>query len=199
MIKLCIFDMGGVLIRNHNVAPLLLKFLGREETSFTQLDPAILQGLREHSRGLLSEDEFWQIYTRITGDILPAYKDSLLGKFFIPTIDPPTLKVLTKLKQAGIRIVCGTNVIDSHYKIHLQNSDYAIFDAVYASHIMHVSKPAPDFYTLILDAEQVLPSETFFTDDLEGNIESSRAVGITSFVYTDADSLMEQLQSCGVL
>ncbi len=50
MIKVCMFDMGGVLVRNFMVAPKLLALLGRSETSFSELPDLFRQALRSHSR-----------------------------------------------------------------------------------------------------------------------------------------------------
>ena len=50
MIKVCMFDMGGVLVRNFLVAPKLLAFLGRSETSFSELPDSFRQALRAHSK-----------------------------------------------------------------------------------------------------------------------------------------------------
>jgi len=187
--------MGGVVIRNHNVAPQLLDYLGRREERFTDCDPGILDALRRHGRGEVDEDAFWEVYKKATGDPLPPVQGSLLGRFFSPVLDGPTIAVLEELKRKGMRVVCGTNVIDAHYHIHQKNGDYGIFDKVYPSHLMKISKPDQDFYRYILDAEDVLPGEAFFTDDSEQNVQAACQVGLNSFLYSDSHELRRQLAS----
>jgi len=199
MIELCIFDMGGVVIRDFHIAPRLLPFLGHEEPDFGEIDPQIQEALREHSKGLIDEREFWDRYERITGETVPNDQGSLLGKFFTPVLDGPTVDVIRSIKARGIRVVCGTNVIDSHYSIHAELGQYDIFDHVYASHLMHIAKPDGAFFHYICTAERVIPATTFFTDDLQENVEAAQKAGLKAFLYTGAASLKRQLIDLGVL
>jgi epoxide hydrolase-like predicted phosphatase len=193
MIKVCIFDMGGVLIRDFNIAGQLMKFLGHKELSFRDVNPLISSALSLHNRGMIEEEQFWEIYEETIGEKLPPHEGSLLGRFFTPKLDPPTIAVLKNLKQQGMRVVCGTNVIDAHYLIHQQNGDYDIFDKVYPSHLMQISKPDSAFFHYILEAEKVEPKEAFFTDDMEQNVKAANQVGMKAFLYTSADMLVHQL------
>ncbi|MCX8014374.1 MAG: HAD-IA family hydrolase, partial [Rectinema sp.] len=95
------------------------------------------------------------------------------------------------------RVVCGTNTIDCHHEINIRLGMYEPFHAVYASHLMHVAKPDPDFWRYILRAEGVHPEEAFFTDDSQENVDAALALGIHARLYTDAESLARQLRDCG--
>ncbi len=195
MIKLCVFDMGGVVVRNYDIVPRLLEYLGRRERRFTDMAPAIGQAITRHNQGLINEDEFWSIYQNATGDRLPGIQGSLLGHFFKPQLDAPTVAVLEGLRQRGIRVVCGTNVSDAHYQTHIQNGDYRVFDKVYASHLIQLCKPDPAFYRFILDAEELRPEEVFFTDDAERNVKAGSDIGLQAFLYTGAEELKKQLSA----
>ncbi len=199
MIKVCIFDMGGVLVRDHDVAPALIEYLGREERSFRSLGDTVLNSLREHGKGNITETEFWEIYRSEIHEDLFIGGESLLGRFFTPKLDIPTASVIGELKATGMRVVCGTNVIASHYRIHQEGHQYELFDAVYPSHLMHIIKPDPTFFQWILDQEGISANEAFFTDDMAVNTQSSSALGIHSFVYTDAETLRTQLSDLDLL
>lgn len=199
MIRLCIFDMGGVVIRDFNVARPLLAFLGRSEASISGIDPRIRDALLGHNVGAVSEEEFWNVYAEATGSVVPADGSSLLARFFNPTIDGPTVELIEELKARGLRVVCGTNVIDGHYRKHLENDDYRCFQRVYASHLMGAAKPDPVFYERILEAEGVAPSEAFFTDDAAENAEAAAALGIAAYRYDDARGLRARLVELGLL
>ena len=56
---------------------------------------------------------------------------------------------------------------DSAMSIILLGGYYDLFDAVYASNKMGVSKPHQDFYRYILMSEGVKPEDTVFIDDSE--------------------------------
>jgi putative hydrolase of the HAD superfamily len=192
--------MGGVMIRDFHVSPELLPFLGFTVNSFAEIDRRLSGELLRHSRGEISEEEFWKRYTEITGRTLPPHDDeALLGKFFHPRIDEPTAELVRELKAAGMRVVAGTNVIDAHYRIHRKLGQYAIFDKVYASHLMGIAKPDPAFYEYILKAEGIPAADAFFTDDMAENVSAASGAGLNAFVYTGAAALRERLRLMGVL
>ncbi|QQO07511.1 HAD family hydrolase [Breznakiella homolactica] len=199
MIKLCIFDMGGVMIRDFQIGPRLIPYLGYTGTGMKDIDPKLQEALGRHGRGCINEKEFWEEYTKITGRNPPENSGRLLGKFFTPVMDDPTVRVVQELKDSGMRVVAGTNVIDAHYEIHMELGQYAIFDKVYASNHIGISKPDPEFYSYIVSAEGVQPGESFFTDDIQENVDAAAELGLAAFLYTDAQSLRSQLVSAGAL
>ncbi|MDR1025418.1 MAG: HAD family phosphatase [Treponema sp.] len=196
MIKLCIFDMGGVVVRNYQVWPLILDFLDRKEEDVSS--PGFDKAHHDYGLGLINEDDLWAQYVKASGRDIPPHEGSLMGKFFTPTLDQPTVAIIQKLKALGISVVCGTNTGDAHYTVHVRLGQYDIFDRVYASHLMHLAKPDPAFFTCILEAEGVKPEETFFTDDWADNIEAAVKMGIAGFLYTGADTLKGHLNSLGL-
>ena len=199
MIKCCIFDMGGVMIRDYHMEPELMPFLGLSERSFAVADPRFQEALRRHSRGEIGEDDFWLYYEKISGKAVPPHEGSLLGKFFHPTLDEPTVQLARELKAAGMRVICGTNVIDAHYDIHQKLNQYAVFEKVYASHLMGSAKPESAFYAYILKEEGIAAAEAFFTDDMVDNVHAASAFGLNAFLYAGAAALREQLLSLGLL
>lgn len=195
MIELFIFDMGGVVIRNHNVAPILSKYLGSDTDIIHNYDKEASKALLLHSEGKISEDEFWKQFSKSTKIEVPKYETTLLGKFFIPTLDIPTVHLIQELKAKGKRVICGTNVIDAHYNIHTKLKQYDIFDKVYASHKMHIAKPKVEFFKEICREENIEFNKVFFTDDAQKNVDAALSCGINAFLYTDAAQLKKQLDS----
>jgi putative hydrolase of the HAD superfamily len=191
--------MGGVMVRDFHMAPELLPFLGFGEESFAEVDKRLIEALVRHSCGGISEDDFWVLYTEITGRALPPHEGSLFGKFFHPKMDGPTEQVVRELKAAGMRVVAGTNVIDAHYIIHHELRQYDIFDKVYASQLMRIAKPDPAFFAYILRAENIQAEEAFFTDDTIENVNAAAEAGLNAFHYTDAAAMRKQLLSLGLL
>ncbi|MDD4083797.1 MAG: haloacid dehalogenase, partial [Sphaerochaetaceae bacterium] len=169
MIDLFIFDMGGVLIRDYHIGPELNEFLGSKDA--LNYNDNVSLALRKHSEGKIDEKEFWKVFENETKIHVSETSGSLLGKFFHPVLDTATLNLIRKLKEKGKRVVCGTNVIESHYKIHNLKNQYEVFDKVYPSHLMHVSKPKSEFFDIICNKEKCCKNRTFFTDDSKINIE----------------------------
>jgi putative hydrolase of the HAD superfamily len=192
MMKLCIFDMGGVMVRDFRVWPRLLAFLGYGEGE--RPGQRFYEAVRAYELGACDEDAVWERYTALTGKALPPHEGSLFGAFFTPRPDEPTVCVIKALKEQGLRVVCGTNTIAAHYRIHEQLGQYAHFDRVYSSHALHLAKPDPAFFRYILAAEGASPGEAFFTDDMAENVDAAVKLGIAGRIYTDADALRAQLR-----
>ena len=101
-------------------------------------------------------------------------------------------KVLRDLKEHS-RVVCGTNTFDPHYACHLRLGDYEIFDAVYSSNRIGLSKPNPEFFTHILEKEGFRPEQAFFVDDTEQHVLAAKQLGIRAIHFKSAEDLSREL------
>ena len=188
METLYIFDMGGVLCCDFNDIPVISDYLGITEDNFFIYSG---ENFKELLDGKINSNEFW---TRFSLRYGKKVKEELFGKFFNPGIIRETKDIIEQLKSNS-RVVCGTNTIDSHYYYLLSQGAYDIFDEVYASNLMGISKPDPDFYWHILNKEGIKPENTVFVDDTEENIISAQKIGIDSILFTDSDSLKRQIKT----
>jgi HAD superfamily hydrolase (TIGR01509 family) len=186
MLKLYIFDMGGVVTRNTNIAPLISDHLALDEDPLKEVAGDDFKAL---TIGIISAKEFSKRFSLKIGRTL---EEGLLTRIFRPKVDRDVLKTVASLKK-NARVVVGTNTIAPHYGIHLRKGHYEAFDAVYASHLMGLAKPHPAFYRYILDREHCLPGEAVFVDDLPANVEAARELGIHSFVFVDPETLTKDL------
>jgi len=189
MNKLYIFDMGGVLCRDFNDIPVISNYLGITEENFFIYSG---ENFRKLLDGKIDSNEFWLRFSLKYGK---KVKEELFGKFFNPGIIQGTKDIIKQLKKSNSRVVCGTNTIDAHYYYLLNQGVYDIFDEVYASNLMGVSKPDPNFYWHILNKERIKPENTVFVDDIEENIISAQKIGINSILFTDPDSLKTRLKN----
>jgi HAD superfamily hydrolase (TIGR01509 family) len=188
MKKLYIFDMGGVLCCDFNDIPVISAYLGITEEKFFF---CVGENFKKLLDGKINSNEFWVRFSLRYGK---KVKEELFTKFFNPRIIQTTKDVIEQLRNNS-RVVCGTNTIDAHYYYLLNQGSYDIFDAVYASNLMGISKPDPGFYWHILRKERVKPENTVFVDDIEENIISAQKIGIDSILFTDADSLKRQIKT----
>ena len=188
MKTLYIFDMGGVLCRDFNDIPVISNYLGITEEKFFVYTG---ENFRKLLDGKIDSNEFWVRFSLRYGK---KVKEELFGKFFNPGTIQETKDIIEQLKSDS-RVVCGTNTIDSHYNYLLNKGDYDIFDEVYASNLIGISKPDPDFYRYILKKEGIKPKNTVFVDDSEENILSAQKIGINSILFTDSESLKQQIKT----
>ena len=203
---LYIFDMGGVVTNTSNEISKLMKILGTNEKDFFKWcgcpegNPAgrgselyadgKMDLMSMASNGEISIKDFWRIFSARSGI---AVTTDWWHWLFHPVLNQGTVQIIKKLKQAGNRVVCGTNTIDSHYQNHLERGDYLFFDQTYASNFMGVSKPSEEFWKIILVSEGVNPEDAVFIDDRKENVEAAAKLGIKSHLFESAEKLAEFL------
>jgi len=172
-LRLCIFDIGGVMVDGHDVTPKLADTLGMTVAELIPLLRAAVDG--DLHDGNVSPEQYWARFRDLTG--LEVEGDPW-ADLFTPVRRPVMYDLVERLKAAGVRVVAGTNTIDVHYAIHSERGDYDVFDTVYASNLMRVSKPDHGFWRHILREEGVQPGEALFVDDMQENVAAAAAVGL---------------------
>jgi putative hydrolase of the HAD superfamily len=182
-----IFDMGGVVAYNTDVFPEVFAYLGITGEQFLTF---VGQDLQKLMTGKVTAEEFWRSFSISYGK---SVDEELFGKFFNPALDQGVIGIINQLKNDS-RIVCGTNVFDSHYDYLMSRGSYDIFDAVYASNKIGLSKPHPDFYRYILEKEGITPEDAIFVDDFAENVSAAKKLRITSILFTDSRSLSQQIK-----
>jgi glucose-1-phosphatase len=173
------------MVDGFNVAP---EIAGRFGITVEELRPLLRDADFEllHT-GRISSSEFWERFRSTTG---LAVEDEYWGAFFRPVRRPRMYELVDRLRQGGVRVVAGTNTLDSHYRIHRELGDYDVFDHTYASNLIHVAKPDPAFYRHILDVEGVAPAQALFIDDYPVNVEAAERLGIHTILFeTEADAI----------
>lgn len=186
--KLCIFDMGGVVCDNTRVSPMIVEHLGITSEEFYSL--AYKAQLQLLQTGEIKVEEFWR---RFEEGFEQKIEEDLWQKFFQPVRIPGTVAIIEELKK-HVRVVAGTNTIDSHYKIHLDQRDYDLFDKVYASHQIGYAKPDLDFYRWILKEEGCDDfGQVLFIDDALVNVEAAKELGLYAIHFTNPEDLRAQL------
>jgi HAD superfamily hydrolase (TIGR01509 family) len=183
---LYIFDMGEVVACNTNVFPLVFNHLGITAEQFYVFAGSSLDRLMN---GEITADDFWMRFSSRCGQ---QVEEELFAKYFDPRLDQNVVAILKQLKNRA-RVVCGTNTFDPHYDYLGARGFYDLFDAVYASNKMGVSKPQPDFYRRILSAEGVTPADAVFIDDAEMNVLAAEKLGIRSILFKNAAGLRTEI------
>ena len=184
---LYIFDMGGVVAYNTDVFPSVFNHLNITAEKFYRFAGSSLGRLMD---GEITAVDFWMQFSSRFGQ---QVSEELFAKFFNPHLDLDVVATLKQLKD-NARVVCGTNTFDVHYDYLMLDGYYDLFDAVYASNKMGMSKPHQDFYRYILSSEGVKPEDVVFIDDSEENVISAEKLGIHTIWFKDAVSLRSDLE-----
>ncbi|MGE5582034.1 MAG: HAD family hydrolase [Bacillota bacterium] len=189
--KLYIFDMGGVVVQNADVFGKIYDYLQVGQDEFHKYSGHSLSLL---SDGKISVEQFWRLFSQNYGAQISL---DLFKEFFHPTLDMEVVNLIAELKHTA-RVVCGTNTIEPHYDYHLAHGEYAVFDAVYASNKIGVSKPRTSFFRYILEKEKITAAESCFIDDLRENVEAAKKLGIKGITFTGIEALRTNLfDKCG--
>jgi putative hydrolase of the HAD superfamily len=192
--------MGGVVTHNLSVAQKIAKSFSMSEDDFylgaastpkgSGTSPYNTGDIAALQSGIITTSQFWENFSKRTGIKVDG---DPWANFFEPVQDPETYRIISDLKKAGFRVVCGTNTLDAHYNSHVAHDDYHCFDKVYASHLIHLIKPHPEFWLHILKEERVEPNEAFFTDYAEENIIAAEKLGISVHHFKNALGLRKAL------
>ena len=186
-INLYLFDMEGVVVRNHDVEPGIAEELQISRKEFYRHAGSNLLLL---SNGKIEVAEFWRRFSQAYGR---EVREDLFSKYFSPELDWEIVKLIEKLKSRA-RVVCGTNTLESHFQYLLFRGYYQWFHAVYPSHQIGVSKPDVEFYQYILAQERASPHETVFIDDTLENIVAADALELRAIHYTNRRALEERIR-----
>jgi HAD superfamily hydrolase (TIGR01509 family) len=184
---LYIFDMGGVVACDTDVFPEVFDHLKVTSEQFYAFAGESFEKLIE---GKISADKFWADFSARCGR--PVVEE-LFIKFFRPRLDQAVTAIIRQLKNDA-SVVCGTNTFDSHYDYLAQHGYYEIFDAVFASNKIGVSKPKPDFYRHILENMGANPEDTVFVDDVAVNVLAAEELGIESILFKDSHTLHDRIR-----
>jgi HAD superfamily hydrolase (TIGR01509 family) len=119
--------------------------------------------------------------------VLDAVPDELVPQ-------PETVALMRRLREAGHRLYYLSNM-PAPYAQHLQRThDFmAWFDDGVFSSTVKMAKPEPAIFKLALRQFDISPGETVFIDDHAPHVDAARALGLTAFVFTDAELLARDL------
>lgn len=199
--RLLIFDLGGVLI-DIDVAASARAF---ERLRIKDINKHVSQShavggdfFADFERGLISKDEMFDNIRRFSGistltnsEITEAW-NAMLGPFVEERI-----AVVERMKKSHeIALLSNTNIL--HFeKFDTQVPGYSslsqLFDKVWYSHEMHMSKPDPAIYRAVLEAHGCPPDEALFFDDSQRNLDGAVSVGMKTCLVTPERGIFDIL------
>ena len=108
---------------------------------------------------------------------------------------PETVALMRRLREAGHRLYYLSNMPAPYAQHLLRTHDFmAWFDDGVFSSTIKMGKPDPAIFKLALQQFDITAGETVFIDDHAPNVDAARVLGITAFVFSDADVLERDLK-----
>jgi glucose-1-phosphatase len=196
-----VFDLGGVII-NLSVRQTYQAFSqlsGLTSTHVEELTKAEAF-FYEYETGTITSDDFRKSVRKILA--LNCSDSAIDEAWNAMLLDIPThrINILLQLKNK-YRLFLLSNTNEIHklafnkclFECSGHNSFDSIFEKVYLSHEVGLRKPDSDIYSLVLQQNSLLASETLFFDDTELNLFGAHSVGIHTFHVKNADELFKEL------
>jgi putative hydrolase of the HAD superfamily len=198
-----IFDLGNVIIDlDYKSALKVIKNLV-PDSAHPRIDSFYLTDFhRDYEKGLLQSDAFRnevRAYLELDFDDqkVDDLWNCLLGK-----IPSERLKLIEKLRENyQVGVLSNTNLIHIHAVNRILQRDHGIenfdpiFDWVFLSHEMGLSKPSPEIYEKMLMELGTSADRVLFFDDLEANIKGANSVGINAVHVTDPSVIFEYFEN----
>jgi putative hydrolase of the HAD superfamily len=152
-------------------------------------------GYRDLERGSVS---FWEFYEHLCENA--GYRGSIqdFQRVWSDFFDGPIAGVEELLQRVRerYRVAFLSNSNEVHAEL-IPRKFAALFqkdDRFVFSHRFRVAKPDPEMFRRALEVMGTLPQHVVFIDDLIENVLAARTIGIRSFQFTDADTLVRELE-----
>lgn len=179
MIKNIIFDLGNVIVaytplahtrsftaddgEAERLCRLIFESPAWRECDLGQLtrQAAIERLCREHP-----EDA--GLIRRITHDCENRYLEA----------SPDNMALVRKLRAAGFGVYYLSNINDPAIEVLTRRYDlFSLFMGGIASNLVHLAKPDPRIYRILLDTYGLVAAESLFIDDMPENVVAAQRLG----------------------
>ncbi len=199
--KNIIFDFGGVICdldisrtveKFKEFGPAKAEFSGNPEEQDRQFG----QLVSSYETGLIGSQQFRDAirnhYQHPPSDaaIDEAWNALLVG------IPEPRVRLLESIRDK-YRIFLLSNSNEIHHQKYRQEFQQKfgyrdfdeLFEKVYFSYLLHLKKPDPAIFKLVLNENKLDPAETLFIDDTLMHVESARQLGIAGYHLSEGEEL----------
>jgi len=192
-IKNIVFDMGGVLI-DFNPDRSLKNHFPEELHEKVKKETFLSREWVEMDRGTIEVEEAVEIMcSRLPEELRAEASKMVLDR---ETEMPPLdfmYPVVEAIHNKGYKIYLLSNCPMWLYEFRKTVPAFSFFDGFVVSAEYNIVKPEEGIYTVLFDKFKLEPSECFFIDDSEKNIEVGAKMGMKAHCF--ADKNVERLKS----
>lgn len=196
MIKLIIFDLGGILVPEKK--PAILEHVAKEigctkeqlDKNLKEYDEALTKGeitLKEFYRKLLKRCTIEKNPDEIVKKHIEEYKR-------VSTQRSEEIISLIEELKINYEVVALTNTEIEMGNYNREHGLFQYFERAFLSTEMHMKKPDAMIFQKVLDECNVTADEALFIDDKEENTEGARELGILCILYENPKQLKKMLE-----
>ena len=207
VIKLVIFDIGGVLMmKNSNFTDNLKEVAEKYGASEEEALAAFYKNFNAyHFDKTLSQYNFWKMFLvefdhKMTNEDF-EYLFDLFNNRMQTRENGEILQIVTKLAKKGYKLAILSHSFRDMDKQIFSSNFLRYFDRICLSHLNSKKKDTREAFAEIMDSFSVEPSETFFIDDKRKNLLVPEELGLNTFLYNfeEHDSLLEKLKELEII
>lgn len=205
-IKNIIFDLGGVVLDiDENVVYKELDKLGVNVSELAH-SKEFIEIMSKFDTGVYTAPTFRKKMKELIGqEKMTDEKFDFIWNSMLLDIPRERIEALEQIRK-HYKIFLMSNSNEIHYDLYIRdlqlrfgyNEFDKLFNKSYFSFDIHLEKPDPRFFELILDHEKLLPEETLFIDDTAANIKVAKSLGINTY-HISREELVRNLFVNGVL
>lgn len=205
-IKNIIFDLGGVILDiDENVVYKELEKLGINISELAR-SKEFMGIISKFDMGVYTAPTFRKKLKALLGlEKMTDQKFDSIWNAMLLDIPRERIEAIEQIKK-HYKIFLMSNSNEIHYDLYIRDLQLRfgydefdkLFNKSYFSFDIHMEKPDPRFFELILDHEHLLPEETLFIDDTAENIKAAKSLGIKTY-HIRRDELVRNLFENGVL
>lgn len=184
MIKNIIFDMGNVLLQ-YDPGVCLHHFVEQEEDRVL-IRRELFEGPEwvEGDLGHITDEERFDGVSRRVPERLHGELKACTEQWYMCMRPVAGAKEFCGYaKEQGYRLFVLSNASSSFYQYFQRFAPLDYFDGIVVSCDIHMIKPDVRIYQYLLDKYQLMPEESFFIDDMPGNVAGAQKAGIRGAVF----------------
>ncbi len=201
-IKVVLFDLGRVLVDfdHKRAAERISAFCDKSGLEIYNLffeSPATLA----FEEGKIPPKEFYQkvkemLNLKLSYDsFVPIWND-----IFFLSVENRSVYRLANLLHANYKTAMLSNINLLHYEyLKVRFPVFGVFDYIFLSFEMGLSKPNKEIYKKVLQTLKVCPQELFYIDDRKELVASAASLGIKGHHFLNSKQLICDLKDAGVL
>ena len=194
-----VFDIGGVLLDwspDYLYADLIPDEQERTHFLTTVTTPAWNHRQDEGRPWAEAIAELTSLHPQ-HADLIEAYDTGWLK--MIKGVYDDTAAVLAELRALRIPTYALTNFSGEKWEVAKEAFPIlSHFDGEIVSGVEQTVKPDEKIYRILIDRYGLEPARTFYTDDMQYNVDGARAVGLDAELFTGAPDLRNHLRARGI-
>ena len=195
VIKNIIFDLSEVIISGYyGTEKIIASNTDVSEEEFEKRRLEVNDFFLDVMRGNHTEEEYWQGLLAGTNWNISIDELKKFVRLNLNRRVPGTLDLINRIGK-NYNLILLSDYVKEWMEYIIQNNDgLSRFNKRFFSYEYGKVKSDSDVFEYLIHQTQIIPEETVFIDDSLVNVQNAQKSGIDAILFTDADSLEEELR-----